>query len=208
MPIPVRPKPFLLPGCPGGIYAGLALLSQGCTPDGGRLHTCYSPVRHSPAGGASSSPAAVRLACVKPAASVHPEPGSNSPLLVIYLSYISSSFVLRPSGPGISGKSVSVSLGRSSLVSIPVKHLHHGVSAACLVAISHCPLSFPQPSSRSGFHCCATAFPDCGCKITTFFRPTQVFSKNNYVLQHIFKLYTCFSIISINVNLYFVMLTQ
>ena len=31
----------------------------------------------------SSSPAAPRLACVKPVASVHPEPGSNSPLLVI-----------------------------------------------------------------------------------------------------------------------------
>ena len=93
MPILVRPKPFLTPGCPGAIYAGLALLSQGCTPDGGRLHTCYSPVRHSPAGGASSSPAAVRLACVKPAASVHPEPGSNSPLLVIYYLYISSLFV-------------------------------------------------------------------------------------------------------------------
>ena len=27
-------------------------------------------------------PAAPRLACVKPVASVHPEPGSNSPLLV------------------------------------------------------------------------------------------------------------------------------
>ena len=45
-------------------------------------------MRRSPAGGASSSPAAARLACVKPAASVHPEPGSNSPLLVIYC-YIS-----------------------------------------------------------------------------------------------------------------------
>ena len=30
-------------------------------------------------------PAAVRLACVKPAASVHPEPGSNSPLFNILL---------------------------------------------------------------------------------------------------------------------------
>ena len=29
-------------------------------------------------------PAAPRLACVKPVASVHPEPGSNSPLLVIF----------------------------------------------------------------------------------------------------------------------------
>ena len=51
------------------------------------MHTCYSPVRHSPAGEASFSPAAVRLACVKPAASVHPEPGSNSPLLVYIVSY-------------------------------------------------------------------------------------------------------------------------
>ena len=37
---------------------------------------CYSPVRHSPAG--ASTPAAVRLACVKHAASVQSEPGSNS----------------------------------------------------------------------------------------------------------------------------------
>ena len=43
----------------------------------GRLPTCYSPVRHS-----IHSPKRaliVRLACVKHAASVHPEPGSNSP---------------------------------------------------------------------------------------------------------------------------------
>ena len=84
MPIPVRPKPFLTRRCLLVIYAGLARLSAGCPPDRGRLHTCYSPVRHSPARRASSPPAAVRLACVKPAASVHPEPGSNSPLLVIY----------------------------------------------------------------------------------------------------------------------------
>jgi hypothetical protein len=29
-------------------------------------------------------PAAPRLACVKPAASVHPEPGSNSPLYKMF----------------------------------------------------------------------------------------------------------------------------
>ena len=52
----------------------------------GRLHTCYSPVRRSPAAEASFSPAAPRLACVKPVASVHPEPGSNSPLLFILFS--------------------------------------------------------------------------------------------------------------------------
>jgi hypothetical protein len=41
----------------------------------GRSPTCYSPVRH------SSTPKglSVRLACVKHAASVRPEPESNSP---------------------------------------------------------------------------------------------------------------------------------
>src|SRR6266699_3242631 len=44
----------------------------------GRLLTCYSPVRR------SSTPKGLsaRLACVKHAASVRPEPGSNSPLNV------------------------------------------------------------------------------------------------------------------------------
>ena len=40
----------------------------------GRLPTCYSPVRH------SMPKHCVRLACIRHAASVHPEPGSNSPL--------------------------------------------------------------------------------------------------------------------------------
>ena len=46
----------------------------------GRLDTRYSPVRRSPASIASYRSAAPRLACVKPVASVHPEPGSNSSL--------------------------------------------------------------------------------------------------------------------------------
>ena len=44
------------------------------------MDTRYSPVRRSPAAIASYRPAAPRLACVRPVASVHPEPGSNSPL--------------------------------------------------------------------------------------------------------------------------------
>ncbi len=51
----------------------------GCPWAGGRSVTCYSPVRHF----MSARPKAVfivRLACVRHAASVHPEPGSNSPL--------------------------------------------------------------------------------------------------------------------------------
>ena len=46
----------------------------------GRLDTRYAPVRRSPSEIASNLHAAPRLACVKPVASVHPEPGSNSPL--------------------------------------------------------------------------------------------------------------------------------
>ena len=41
----------------------------------------YALLTHSPvAGGVLLHPDAPRLACVKPVASVHPEPGSNSPL--------------------------------------------------------------------------------------------------------------------------------
>ena len=63
---------------------------DGISPDypavAGRLHTCYSPVRRSPAGKRQAfTTAAPRLACVKPVASVHPEPGSNSPLLLSFV---------------------------------------------------------------------------------------------------------------------------
>ena len=37
------------------------------------------------------SPAAPRLACVKPVASVHPEPGSNSPLFIVFSIFSCSS---------------------------------------------------------------------------------------------------------------------
>ena len=58
----------------------LIRLSPGCALLRGRLDTRYSPVRRSPSLIASYLYAAPRLACVKPVASVHPEPGSNSPL--------------------------------------------------------------------------------------------------------------------------------
>ena len=53
-------------------YAVLAPLSRSCSPAGGRLPMCYAPVCHSPIN------RGVRLACLSHAASVHPEPGSNS----------------------------------------------------------------------------------------------------------------------------------
>ena len=55
-------------------YAVLADVSISYPPVKARLLTYYSPVRH------SSPKARVRLACIRHAASVHPEPGSNSPL--------------------------------------------------------------------------------------------------------------------------------
>jgi hypothetical protein len=54
-------------------HAVLAAVSGGYPPLRGRSRTCSSPVRHCTPKGA------VRLACVRHAASVYPEPGSNSP---------------------------------------------------------------------------------------------------------------------------------
>src|SRR5665647_1095504 len=63
-------------------YPVLAPISRGYPRVGGRLLTCYSPVRHCSPG--ASTEITVRLACVKHAASVRPEPGSNSPLDVFW----------------------------------------------------------------------------------------------------------------------------
>ena len=69
----------------GEEHRGLIRLSPGYTLLWGRLDTRYSPVRRSPSTIASNRHAAPRLACVKPVASVHPEPGSNSTLYMLYL---------------------------------------------------------------------------------------------------------------------------
>ena len=73
-PIPSR-KTFHQTPCGARSYSVLAPVSRGYPKAWGRLLTCYSPVRR------SSTPKGLsaRLACVKHAASVRPEPGSNSP---------------------------------------------------------------------------------------------------------------------------------
>src|SRR5689334_15560164 len=58
-------------------HAALAILSDCCSPLQGRLSTCYATVRRFTQG---LPPFLARLACVKPAANVRSEPGSNSPL--------------------------------------------------------------------------------------------------------------------------------
>ena len=57
-------------------YSVLASVSRSYPDVMGRLLTCYSPVRRS----CTPKGLTARLACVKHAASVRPEPGSNSPL--------------------------------------------------------------------------------------------------------------------------------
>ena len=89
----------------------LIRLSPGYALLRGRLDTRYSPVRRSPATIASYRPDAPRLACVKPVASVHPEPGSNSSLYKI--SSIFSTSLRRHSA--IESK-LSLSLAARSLV--------------------------------------------------------------------------------------------
>ena len=146
---------FLPRGCPRRIYAGLASLSEGCPPAEGRLHTCYSPVRQSPASSASTTPAALRLACVKPVASVHPEPGSNSPLFILFFSF--QFWLIRATD------SVSAPKTIYRIVVFPGLSLHllrewncgtcmslysHNFYAACLVAKCHCSLRFQESSSE------------------------------------------------------------
>ena len=67
----------------------------------GRLDTRYSPVRRSPSLVASNQHAAPRLACVKPVASVHPEPGSNSSLYSLFLATLPDN---APTGPTDNGR--------------------------------------------------------------------------------------------------------
>ena len=74
-------------------YGVLIRLSPGYPPLIGKLHTRYSPVRRSPPGIATC--AAPRLACVKPVASVHPEPGSNSSLFKLFLNILAPESVYR-----------------------------------------------------------------------------------------------------------------
>ena len=63
-------------GCPSPPHPVLILVSQGYSSLKGRLLTCYAPVCR------SSIAAVARLACLNHAASVHSEPGSNSPKIL------------------------------------------------------------------------------------------------------------------------------
>ena len=71
---PKAPHGFPQPASADRAHAGLPAVSDGYPPPRGRFPTCYAPVRH-----VTPRRKPVRLACIRHAASVDPEPGSNSP---------------------------------------------------------------------------------------------------------------------------------
>ena len=75
-------------------HGALIHLSMSYSPLIGKLHTRYSPVRRSPSICIATNHAAPRLACVKPVASVHPEPGSNSSLFKLFYVFAQDSVIL------------------------------------------------------------------------------------------------------------------
>jgi hypothetical protein len=74
---PTPHKAFHPPPCEDRSYPVLDPVSRAYPRVQGRLPTCYSPVRRS----CTPKGLTARLACVKHAASVRPEPGSNSPIM-------------------------------------------------------------------------------------------------------------------------------
>ncbi len=83
MPSRHRIPPFARSGCPVRAAWGIRPGFPGLSPCGGQVP--YVLLTRAPVAGRcrqACTPAAPRLACVKPVASVHPEPGSNSSLLL------------------------------------------------------------------------------------------------------------------------------
>ena len=166
-----------------GFYAVLVGISSGYPPAKGRLHTCYSPVRRSPADEASFIPAAPRLACVKPVASVHPEPGSNSSLLLILFFFFSKKFKASIFKFYCLSQALTIpfTVSRSSSaflywVSAVQNWLETcawptvaGLRIALVLLLVYC-------NRFNVLFRCIGSFPDCGCKVTPSFLRHQIFS--------------------------------
>ena len=71
-----KARGLAIPLFPAHRICGISVTFATLSPTSGHVPMHYSPVRHSPSG--ASTHAAVRLACVRHAASVQSEPGSNS----------------------------------------------------------------------------------------------------------------------------------
>ena len=128
-------------------YGILVDVSIGYLPDTGKLLTRYAPFRRSPPRIAPC--AAPRLACVKPVASVHPEPGSNSSLFKLFL----ISLARIPSLIVVQGLLLDGTLSRYTRFRFLYYLSYYVNILKDRLAIAQ------QPSS----------FLDCGCKGTPFF---------------------------------------
>ena len=152
-----------------GCHAVLASLSGRYPPLEGRSPTCYSPVRHS----VSIATNRVRLACVRHAASVDSEPGSNSHVKRAVLPKKGNSITRAPVDLALALYFVRVSLLRRSLaaasarlLTLDGRSLLHVASyeAACarehLCACTHY-LVFKEPEalSRGRAYFCTAAAP-------------------------------------------------
>ena len=89
-PISATPKAqgLAIPCFPAHRICGISVTFATLSPTSGHVPIYYSPVRHSPSG--ASTHAAVRLACVRHAASVQSEPGSNSSVQFLFNSRLTS----------------------------------------------------------------------------------------------------------------------
>ena len=171
----------------------------------GRLDTRYSPVRRSPSIYASVYHAAPRLACVKPVASVHPEPGSNSPLYIFYLlrqkfmqclyfinksTHASSTAVCLYFCPRWPSLSSSFSRIDGSYLLHPDDSIHiilykvHETSASCTTCLSVYVNLFKERLSFCAFYITAEcskpfgqtpSFSKASAKVHTFYQSTKCF---------------------------------
>ena len=95
MPIPHRIAPLTAPPCRGTVSCRISPDFSGLSVCAGQV--AYALLTRAPVAGRREqalSPDAPRLACVRPVASVHPEPGSNSPLFVFFFEFVSSVYTV------------------------------------------------------------------------------------------------------------------
>ena len=103
-------------------------------------------------------PAAPRLACVRPVASVHPEPGSNSSLYYFFLYNSIENFAFSPS-KGAARDSPVLTL---TFLLVSYYFVYHSLKDLSL---------FPHRLSRSAYR----LFPKSECKDRAFLFPHQIF---------------------------------
>ena len=146
-----------------GKHRVLIRLSPGYALLRGRLDTRYSPVRRSPSVKASFDHDAPRLACVKPVASVHPEPGSNSSLYKLFRFPIIACRTRRNGRTGglvcaqeLSVCKRTVELNGSFFTQEPIPH-PQGAGGSCFLYYFFS--AYVSLSKNSFFMCFARCFP-------------------------------------------------